>query len=294
MKICLDTHSLINIIEKSPPLSADDFENELKTNGHELILSLTNILEISAPLFDNRVRDANVIWQSLISIEKMPVKFIESARLIELELKEALKAFTQKREYQQFSPFVDRFVKTLLSPPPICKKFLKYSLAETIFDLLMNDPEDFNKKSHQQSKQLQDVVESSRKLMDNQFNPNLRDNFVHTIRRNLSLVKLPVPSQGLEAFAKWIYKIPTRCPSIRLGYEVFHYYLRNKSDASKQGDMGDLSHLRSIPYVDLITLDRRMSHYAGRVCDGLGLYKNRIKNMNEIKSKEVNVSKNDS
>ena len=68
----------------------------------------------------------------------------------------------------------------------------------------------------------------------------------------------------MEPFVEWIYKFPTRCPSIRLTFEVYYQLVKNKEDKWKEekgGDISDFNHLSATPYVDLITLDNNKREY---------------------------------
>lgn len=279
MDIYLDTSDLINLFQKSIPISPDDFEKKLRTNGHEIVVSIINILEFSAPLLEKNTQ-TNVM-SLLNSIEKMPIKYISLPGINKLELKEALAAFTQGREYREIFPFVNRFDEALMVDEPApTRPLTNYNIAETIWDLWHNKPSVF-KLFQKHSPLLKKQMDSDRTLKSK---PSLRDHFVENIRKSLSRYNLSITSQKLRVFSEWIYEIPTRCPSVRLGYEVHHNFLKDIYDIPKQGDMGDLSQINCIPYVDRITFDRRMSHYAKEACRNLGLgYEKRIcKNVDEI------------
>lgn len=263
MKIFLDTKDLIDIVDKSKPISAEDFENKLRVNNHELILSFSNVIEISRPLL-NRDIETNVMVL-LNRIEMMPIKFIITD-IDELELKEAIGAFSQGREYRQINPFVDRFDKTLVDPSPT-KNYLHFSLAEAIFTLWTEDSNLFTGMTVYTTK-LREIFKADRTMSEQ---PDLNDHFVEVIRRNLNKKKgLTIPLHKLEALATWIYENPKRCPSIRLSYEVYHKILKNIEDTPKEGDIYDLSNISCIPYVDLVTIDRRMYSYVIQACKRVG------------------------
>lgn len=105
MKIYLDTKDLISIFEKSNPYTPEEFKNLLKSNGHELIISFLNVIELSRPLL-NRSAETNVM-RLLNFIQSLPIRFI--ANIVRSELIEAYKAFRDGREYEQTCPFVGRF-----------------------------------------------------------------------------------------------------------------------------------------------------------------------------------------
>lgn len=274
MKIHLDTRDLINIVEKSKPCSASDLKNKLINKGHKLAISLFNAFEISAPLLQMEAK-TNVM-RSLNCIESMPICFIAEAKIERLELSEALDAFTQGREYRQISPFVSRFDETItIDGPPATQLCLNLSMAEAVFMLWAEDPSLFNR-SLNYEEPFKRLFASERSLPKA---PKLRANFIKMIERSSRRLSLEIPSQDLKPLAEWIYDVPTRCPTLRLGYEVFHNIVKNIGDIPKQGDILDLAHVDCIPYVDLITLDRRMCAYVKQTCYSIGLdFGNKIYN----------------
>jgi len=270
MKIYLDTKDLINILEKSEPCSSDAFEEKLRVNCHELVLSYSNIFELSRPM--NERRTSTIVTKLLSRIDRMPRVFIRD--LVITELEQALETFYGEREYCQISPFAHRFDEIIDSDgPPATRIFLNFGLAETIFTLWTKDLSLF-RGYHTQRTLLREVVGQDRDLS---MPPSLSEHFPKVILRHLKLYKLPVPSERLKEFSEWIYANPARCPSIRLQFEVYHKLRKNVEDIPKDGDISDFSHVSCIPYIDLITLDRRMASYAKQACVVTGLgYENRI------------------
>lgn len=282
MKIYLDTKDLINIVEKSVPCDADSFEKFLKSNGHELILSFVNVLEISSPLLNKSI-ETNVM-QLLNRIEKMPIRYIADSKIFRLELIESYNSFTQGREYRKISPFVKRFDDTIVwEGPSATKIFLNFSLAEIVFTLWTDNPQLF-KGFQKYNPQMQAVIGADR---SSSYQPSLIVNFIKTIGMHLKKNKVLIPSQNLSSFAKWIYENKNRCPSIRIVYEAYHKIKKNIQDIPNHHDIPDLTHIACVPYVDFITLDRRMSTYASQAILAANMkYKNKIyKNIEEIFTK---------
>jgi hypothetical protein len=263
MRIYLDTKDLINLIEKSFPCNTEDFDNKLRPNGYQLVISFANILEISAPLLHDRI--GTKIMGLLNKIEKLPIIFIK-ADVIALELSEAIKAYEQSREYNHINPFVNSFDEVLISPP-MSKYSLKRSLSETMF-MMWNQSPDIFRGFNQYSIKLKNVLDEDRAVKKH---PELRDHFFVAVARSLKMSKLAFPQQELSKLAQWIYESTSRCPSMRVRYEVYHKLRQNKTDTVKCGDIADFSHMDYLPYVDMITLDRRMATYAKRVCSDLRL-----------------------
>jgi hypothetical protein len=236
-------------------------------------------MEISAPLLISQAK-TNVM-RLLNRIEEMPIKYI--ARTFRTEMKEAYNAFSEGREYQQVSPFFHRFDETVedRNDPPT-RNFLNFGLAETVFTLWTHDPTLF-KGFQGDTKRLQKVVDADRSLT---VRPPYRENFVKTIGLLLQSEEIIIPKEELQPFAHWVYQVASRCPAIRLGYELYHKFVKNVGDMPKEGDIPDYAHIDCVPYVDLITLDRRMSSYAIQASKDFSLgYEGRIfKNAQELLS----------
>lgn len=97
----------------------------------------------------------------------------------------------------------------------------------------------------------------------------LVDNFVDTIRKYGVQWKLDYGDVDVDAFGRWVYENPLRCPGLRLSYEMYHELSANLGDSPKDSDIPDFAHINAIPYVDAATLDRRMLHYFRRVVSKL-------------------------
>lgn len=282
MKIYLDTKDLIELFQKSSVSSIDMFEAKLRDSNHELILSLLSILELSAPLVHERA-ETNVM-NLLNLIERMPIRYISEAKITGLELEEALNAFTEGRTYRQVSPFVSRFDETfVVDGEPPTKVYMNFSLAETVFTLWSEDKSLFSG-FLPHTKKLQVLFETDRAMPKP---PSLSENFIKTIGIYSEYYKVIIPSGKLKTFAEWIYSDASRCPSIRLGYEVYHRILKNLGDMPKDGDIPDFGHIGCIPYIDLITLDNRMRNYVRQACpSNIADYESRLcENWVEVISK---------
>ena len=174
-----------------------------------------------------------------------------------LELQEPLNTFLTYREYAQIEPFVARFDRTFG--------------AETVWNLhchgALGGLKDFAEKMRQ-------IIGVDRKL---RIKPSLKENFVNTIQRNIKLFNLNWPGGSLRDFGNWIYDDPKRCPGVRLVYEVWHTVTRNKTVALQFSDMENYQHITCLPYVNYMTVDRRMHNYISQASKSLDLrYQERI------------------
>ncbi len=269
MKLYLDVKDLINIFQRANPISADEFHQCLQQGSHQLTVSYHTVSELSVPLV--RSTSKTNVMALLNRLERMPITFIHSG-IDGLELKEALDAFSSKRAYKDIYPFVNRFDQTVdLHARPPTSIFLNYSIAETVWDLHSHGALEGLESYAQQMRELFAANRGLRKP------PSLKSNFEKMLQRNLKLYKLPWSTVSLPDLATWVYDNPNRCPAMRLGYEVWHQIVKNKTDSLEDSDMEDYHHLTCLPYVDLMTLDKRMHAYVSQASASLGLdYHRRI------------------
>lgn len=253
MLIYLDSKDLINILENLEPISVVRLEAFLKAGNHKIALSLLTIMEIAEPLVHKKAK-TNVMLL-LKHIEKLPHTYIHSA-ISRLELQEAFRAFSAGDNYKNIFPFVNRFDETLdLNASPPTKHFLNYSLSEAVWDLYSYGPLGGLDKY---ADKLRQTFAADRALLPT---PSLRKNFAKIIDREIRLYRLPLPYENIAAFADWIYSDASRCPSERLRFEMWHKMEGNIGDIPHDSDLEDLLHIGCLPYVDLMTLDRRMFTY---------------------------------
>lgn len=285
MRIYLDSKDIIKLLEQSDPCTTKEFDNFLRNGHHELVLSFITIMEISEPLFHKNA-STNVMWL-LNQIEKFPHTFIHSSIITRLELEEAYRAFSSGNEYQDISPpFVDRFDVTVdLEGNPATKQYIKYPLAETVWDLFsFGGLGGLNK----YAEKLRETFKADRALNPK---PSLKKNFANMVERNIKLYNLKIPLKEVTSVANWIYSKPSRCPSERLGYELWHKMVKNITDIPDDSDLEDFQNIGSLPYVDVMTLDRRMQGYVCQVAKGLSVeYDKKIfKNTKEVLNKIGNI-----
>jgi len=277
MRIFLDTKDLIEIIEKSNPISPKDLENILREKSSELVISNTLLLELSEPLI-HKSEKTNVM-NNINQLEKIPHIFINTKNLIRFELLEALDAFKSGREYKNVDPFTYSFTETLdLEKHFPLGKFIIYSLAEIIWNLY-NDQALGGYDKH--SKRWRDAIIMERNLLKK---PTKKEGFINTVEKHLLLYKIKSPSQGIMSFSKWVYNKASRCPSTRLINEIFNKMVKNLGDIPEDSDLEDFSHIQCLPYVDIMTVDRRFYAYISQAAKSLHInYEEKIrKSLKEI------------
>lgn len=278
MRIYLDSKDIIKLLEKSEPCTAEEFGNFLRTGNHELVFSFITIMEVSEPLF-NKNATTNVMWL-LSQIEKLPHIYIHSSIITCLELEEAYRAFANGNEYQDIlPPFVGRFDMTIdIQGNPATKKYINYPLAETVWDLYnFGGLGGLNK----YAEKLRETFKEDRVLNPK---PSLKKNFANMIERNIKTYQLRLPLEEVTSFANWIYSNPKRCPSERLGYELWHKMVKNIMDIPDDSDLEDFANIAALPYVDIMTLDRRMHGYVCQVSKDISIEYNKkiFRNTEEV------------
>jgi hypothetical protein len=265
MLLYLDTRDLINILEKGEPISREGLLNLLRPEGHRLVVSFAHVAELAAPLrYPNAMTNVSRL---LGHLEELPLAFLADLRLEFLEFREALEAWQAGRECRPIDPFVPRIDHTLpLDGLPPTYQQLNSSIAETVFRLWSEAPGIFD--GHRQHiEMLVNLVNQDRQLP---VLPDLREHFSGVLQKRITQFGLSIPSD-LKFFSYWIYDEPARCPSARIGLEIYRLIVQERMYTPKASLFEDYSHVKSVPYVDALTLDRQMSDYVRRACKATGL-----------------------
>lgn len=261
MLIYLDAKDIINLLERSCPCSPDDFQKILRAGDHQLVLSCWNFLEIAAPLGEGKPA-IGIINR----LEGMPRRSI--GVIIQKELKAAVDAFEQGREYESIDPFVARFDDTLTVDWTVpTRRLIGVKLIEVAFWLWQDTPKNFQI-TEKFTTAFQRLFSADRALAET---PPLEVHFQTVIQRYRARYKLRPPSAGIQLLADWIYQNPKRCPSVRLVYEMYHKILKNRGYVPDNSDIADLHHISCLPYVDLMTMDVRSLEYLRQVSSNLGI-----------------------
>ena len=263
MKVYLDSKDIIQILERSDPFSKEEFEAILSNGNHELVLSFITVMEISQPLLYENA--SSNVCMLLNQIEELPHTFIHSSPIFRLELEEAFRAFSNESEYNNISPpFSNRFDTVVdIHGNPATKLYLRYSLAEIVWDLhsgnALKDPD-------VHAENLRKFFEADRALDPK---PSLEESFTITLERHTKRYNLEIPKELIKDMFSWIYNDPNRCPSIRLAFELWHKMTKNTTDTPKDSDLNDMNNISHLPYVDTMTVDKRMYEYISQVIASL-------------------------
>ena len=255
MRILLDAKDLINLVEHRSPLPLTEFTLWLKERGAQLVLTAMNVSELVAPLKSGG--DFLQIRVLLQALERAPVCYLREAYIFLQELQAAIQAFPGG-EFRTPDPYVARWDEAIQAPGKSAARMLVNWRLDEMIHMLWKRHHLFD--FRRDTQRLNALFQSDRSLTE-ENRLSLAANFAETVKRHLLQHKIPFPAPGAEQLGAWIYSDPRRCPGLRLYYEAFHELERNLSEVAQPGDIPDFAHIAAIPYVDYVTVDRRMAHY---------------------------------
>ena len=255
MKVYFDSRDLIGILSRDDPTSPADLASTVGEKGWELVYSFVNICEITVTddLLETRRR--------LQILEGLPHLYVMALPPLRCEeFRQAVTASDRAEEPVSTNPFVHRWHHTYTYPgqPDYQDMLVNYSLVDQVLPILVRNP-DVCRNLPWHADSLQGSVKQGRTSSGLVRRSRVR--FENTVKAALSECALPIPSVGLAKFAKWVHSSPARCPGWRLFEETYLEFCTNVKDDVKLGDLSDYSHVSCLPYVDAITLDRRMAGY---------------------------------
>jgi hypothetical protein len=259
MVILIDTGGLLDLLERDDPCTVEECNSVLRAYGTSLVITLTHVREIAAPL-ELAQPGHPPVTGTLNKLEILPLTYADEVTIPRRELEEALEAFRTGREPRPLDPYVGRLDAAVPFDLPT-RRFLNYPLAEIALDVWHHRPDAF-RKGPRLAATFRAAVEDRRSWRQGggdlaEFSTHLPD---LAARLSLDLTGLTVPD-----LARWIWQHPRRSPAISLWFRVRHQLMRNKTDKIKDSDLADLSWTWLLPYVSLATLDRRMRHYVESV-----------------------------
>ena len=277
MLIYPDSSDLINLCRGTAPISISELAQRLAAHSHRLVLSLDTLIELAAPLRNGYLLE---VRKRLNQLEQFPVTFANEARIYNMEIREALAAFEQAREYNftAITPFASRLSNAIdLHGAPLyiseggmlvpTSMLINYGIAETMLYLWRHDRQIFDVQRRREREWIF-VMDNDRAMASP---PSLRDHFVTMIIRALATHGIRPPQAGAELLARWIYESPLRCPGVRLTYETQHRFRRDRAANPSASDMIDLARITAIPYVDFFVTDAAMMTYCRQAVADIGM-----------------------
>lgn len=265
LRILLDAKDLIDVVEHARPITLTEFQDYLLSHDHKVVLTHTSIIEFSAPLVADE--DFLKLRRLLQQIEALPVTYINEAKIQIQELLAAKEAYERECEYSSIDPYVRRWDETFSTEPSFLQMLVNVRIDEMIYSLWKHNPasllftKEFSEGARKQMNADRALPAHRRKRP--------RDVFINSVGKHFARYSVSISEEELINLGAWIHKDPKRCPGLRLHHDTYHELRRNSHDGVRDSDVSDFSHIYAIPYVDAVTLDRRMTNYvrivAGRL-----------------------------
>ncbi|MGA3326778.1 MAG: hypothetical protein ABSF45_20120 [Terriglobia bacterium] len=263
MRILLDSRDLINLAEHDRPITTQQFDAYLRARDYETVLSFTNVRELASPLASGV--EFMEVRPHLLSLERLPNTYLKETTIVAIEIQAAVEAFNSGTEYRGCSPYVTRWDRTLVMLPgqerSATDNWVNLRLDEIVFYINHASPHVFAPPA-QHLATLQAVFQNDRAALRAGRAP-ARQHFVSSVRKHAASFGVPLPRGREDEFAEWVYTNPDRCPGLRLNHETYRALMGNYTDIPETADFSDLAHISALPYVEVATMDRRMTHYCG-------------------------------
>jgi len=266
IRILLDAKDLIELVERDKPMSVRDLSEFLRERRGHIVLTFVNVSEF-ADCFRG-ASDRLYIRAMLQALQALPVMYLHEGLIEVCEIEAAVQAFNASRAVNPHSPYVSRWdeTTTIRGQRSPVQMIVGYRLDMMIFDLL-GDREGQRLSDHRRNmgRMTRQKVVEERNLPPEE-RPKPRQALTDALQRKIEYWKLEKP-KDMTAFGKWIYHDATLCPGFRLGWELFRSLVANVTDELQDTDVWDNAHFPAVPYVDHLTLDRRMLGYFGEVAN---------------------------
>lgn len=276
MRLYLDSFDFINLIERGTAgISVDEFRAFLRERGHTVVLSFPTICELIAPLWDPE--STTVITRTMNTLESLPHEWIDLVSVPNLEVREALRSIKEGSPYTAVSPYVGNYLATILNAPEVLKLALNYSLSEAAFDLWRSGSFDPRKQRDRHVRVYRKLMEEDRKLISSMADKQKarRELLVQIVVGRIKAFRLYATEDGknealFEACARRVPQESEWCRGLKLVFSTFHSLMDNVGDKLQDSDLGDLSHVYAVPYVDYFTTDRRIASHVKPATKPLG------------------------
>jgi hypothetical protein len=260
MRILLDSRDLIEVAEHQNRVTTRAFNSFLRDNNHELVLCASTVREISGPLAHG-ASFIDTIRPILQAIETLPIRYLREVDLFGVEIQAALNAFENDSIYEPPNPYVRTYPDTLAGPGldgglPI----VGLRLDAVIYEMYRSPYRDriFGARDQQLAAYRRIMIQERELLRNGHYRARLH--FANVLPRHAATHHARLPANA-AAFIDYVYVDADRCPGFRIYHEVFRSLARNLNDNPEAGDFVDLALISAIPYVDAVTLDRRMRTY---------------------------------
>jgi hypothetical protein len=264
IRILLDTKDLIELVERSYPISPARLSEWLKAHDASMVLTSTNVSEFARGFENTSDRlHARSMFQTL---DALPVTYIREPVIEVSEIELAIEAFNSANEPRAHSPYVRRWDDTFAVRGEAAPgaMIVGYRLDMMVFDMWKaRGPETTAHQQRLSHLAKQTIIDERAIPPDRRLKP--REALTRALEQKIAYWKLPSP-RDIVAFGKWVYADATRCPGFRIAWEAFRLMVANVTDSPEDNDVWDNAHFPAVPYVDYVTFDRRMNGYFLAAC----------------------------
>ena len=271
MFIYLDSKDLISLADNALSVETiNRFNDFLLDHDAKLVYSFIHIDEMTRPLYSEG--QSNVMSRCNY-LESLPHVWMNISSLKKDELDVAFIQYSQGEYCKPIDPFVRSYIDTLVDVSREVRNYYRSkSLSEIIWDqmygqklngfdlvahhkVLFDRYEDLIRKDRETIQRFPNVLTATKEL--------LYDKVVQGLTGGRINSHYELDGEDIRlSFAKYLYKNPAVCPSRRLSFEIFHVLIRDTRTKPRPSDVvGDFNHIEALPYVDVFTTDRTISHY---------------------------------
>jgi hypothetical protein len=254
MRVFLDTRDLLNVFNRSQPVSATELGELFVRGGHELVISFSLLSEL-IPTDNNPI----VVARRIVKIEEdIPHIFLQQKALPDEEIRRAALDVSDGRSPVPYDPYVQNFRDLWAEGfDPIFLMDLDRTIGKrkmsSQIDLLVQErPEIFHWSKAETEYAVRALQEEQQAINSGPAKEVFRD----AVERWLKRVGLGGSAESIDRFADLLRRNPSIAPGWRLFEEVFDQLARDKHFKPTVNDVWDLAHVAMLPYVDALTLDR--------------------------------------
>jgi hypothetical protein len=112
VNLLFDTRDLINLIEHNRPINVIEANQYLRSKGDLLVFSFTNVREFAGPLANDF--DFLHVRALLQKLETLPHTYLKEVFIPSAEIRVAVDAFNQGKEFEPPNLYCSRWDQTLL------------------------------------------------------------------------------------------------------------------------------------------------------------------------------------
>jgi hypothetical protein len=264
LRVLPDSKDLINVIDYATPLSVEDLAKVLTSNGHRLVFTSINVKEALGPV--RKTGDIDRMCGRYRALDSLPHCALAESFILHQEIEAAVKAFhAGQTSPASISPFVFHWLDTLTPPhciAPNVNEHVKMDAERFLIGMLRESPQFFDPHAREHTV-LQTLLLDNREAQPRKRRSAARVLFRGQLKHHIEQMRLPVITE-LNDLGDWLFDNPCFCPSLTFGFMLYQEFVDNLTDRMQRGDIHDVNLLLCLPYVDAITVDRRMLDYARR------------------------------